>query len=134
MIFDTHAHYDDRKFDDDREELLSLIHIYFNIREWSPWFEFGFLFNNSFKNTEGIFGRYLFAHEITGVDDVAVDILFFHQFLKFLRGIGQRISTEWVCIRYNNQLVRVYARSKAFCGGTLCCQCCAHNRGQGRTF
>ena len=22
MIFDTHAHYDDRKFDDDREELL----------------------------------------------------------------------------------------------------------------
>ena len=86
------------------------------------------------QDSKGIGRFYLLAHEITGIDDVAVYVLLLYQLFELLIVVGKRVSTERVCIGNNHQLVGIYAGSKTLCGGTLGSQGSAHNGCQGSTF
>ena len=90
--------------------------------------------NNSFEDTQSIFFLDFLAHEIAGINDVAVNVLLFNQFLELLIVISQRICSEWVGIRNNNQFVQVNARRKSLCRRTFCCQCGTHNGSKGSSF
>ena len=63
------------------------------------------VFQQSPPEFECIGRFYLFAHEITGIYNIAVNILLFYQLLELIIVVRQRIGAEWISIRNNDQFV-----------------------------
>ncbi len=68
--------------------------------------------HHGLQDSKGVSRFYLLAHEIAGIDDVAVHVLLLHQLLELLVVVGQRVSAEGVRVGNHHQLVGVYAGAR----------------------